>query len=205
MRKRKKRWGLGSLCAVLVLIVTVVFYFAQKQEGNYLLTVYLDEENLHKKGIDISETWDFRYVGSRLDSGRLTSDLVTTESAVFDEICKNLEGTWDQDGYMAYTFYLRNAGWEDSNYQATLQVNSIFRHAEPALRVKVWHNDEPVLCTMKEQKDEPIYRHREAQFRQGYVEKYTVDVWLEKNDPHFREDMKEAKPQLLMKIDPLAG
>ena len=103
MRKRKKSWGLESLCAVLVLIVAVVFYFAQKQEGNYLLTVYLDEENLYKKGIDISETWDFIYVGSRLDSGRLTNDLVTTESAVSDEICTNLEGTWDQDGYMAYT------------------------------------------------------------------------------------------------------
>lgn len=122
---------------MLVLLVGVIFYFAQKQEGNYLLSVYLDKEELYKKGIDLSETGNFLYVGSHLDSEKLPDRMVTTENAVSDDLWETVEGSWNGDDYMVYSFYIRNAGWEDTGYQATLRVNSIFRHAQPALRVKV--------------------------------------------------------------------
>ena len=56
---------------------------------------------------------------------------------------------------------------------------------------------------MKDKDDKKIYEYREENFLQGYVEKYTIAVWLDKNDPDYREEMKDGKPQLVMNIDSL--
>lgn len=206
-KNEQKRNGftrrMTCLLAALVCVVGVVFYFAQKQEGNYVFSVYLDRDALYQKGVDLSETGEFRYVGSELHSDRMPKHMVAAESDILENLDEEVEGSWTGDGYMAYSFYIRNAGWEDTGYQATLHLDSVMRHAEPALRVKVWRNGEPVICKGDDGKDRKLYEWKEKEFRKGFVDKYTVAVWLDEQDPDFQEEMKDGKPQVEMKINAL--
>ena len=199
---RKNRW-LIRIFVVFLLFIGVIYYMAQNQEGNYLLSVYLNQDELYKKGIDLSETGDFMYVGAHLESEKIPEQIVTTESRIPGNLFETVEGSQPGKGYMAYSFYIRNAGHEDSGYQASISVNSLFRNAESALRVKVWRNDQPVTCRMEDKHNKRIYEFRQENFLQGYVEKYTIAIWLDEQDPDYRREMNDAKPQLVMNIDPV--
>lgn len=209
LEKTKKRrvshtsLRLFQFLCVIIIVVGGIFYFAQEQEGNYVLSVYLDQENLYRKGIDISETEDFQYVCSHLNSHKFLNNLCAAESEIPDTIHIENEGSLDGDGYMAYSFFIRNAGLKDTGYQASLSLNSALRHSEKALRVKVWRNDEVELCKAGNENEQMIYQYKTDRFLQGFVDKYTVIVWVEKNDSSFREEMAYGKPQLTMRIEPL--
>ena len=43
-----------------------------------------------------------------------------------------------EKNYMAYTYYLRNAGKEDLGYVASITLDSCSKGAEEAVRVAVW-------------------------------------------------------------------
>lgn len=204
-RKRSSHTSvrLFQILCITIAVAGCIFYFANRQEGNYAVSVYLDQDNLYRKGIDISETEDFRYVGSHLNSDKLTNTIVTTEAEIPGTLHTENEGSLDGDGYMAYSFFIRNAGLKDTGYQASISLNSAFHHSEKALRVKVWRNDEIETCTAKDSDNKVIYCHKVDNFLQGFVDKYTVALWIEKNDPNFRDDMAQAKPQLVIKIDSL--
>lgn len=202
-KEKRHRTHIWCIIGALILTVGVIFYFAKNQEGNSFLSIYLDQQNLYKKGIDLSQTGDFTYVCSHLTSDKPKGSLVSTEKNISDDLYNQVEGNHMGKGYMAYSFYIRNAGWENSGYKATLKVNSISRHSEKAMRAKVWLNDRPVVCKIDSDHGKIIYEHKEKNFLEGYVDKFTIAVWMEKKDPTFRDDMKNEKPEMILNIDPL--
>lgn len=128
-------------------------------------------------------------------------------------------GDANNDGridYIAYTFYLKNAGREDAEYNATIDVLSTSLGADEAVRIKVYRNGKAVTYGKKPvkgtendpyakfgidkffAKDNKVMDKNISDFKKGSVDKYTVVVWLEGWDPECVDEIKGGEVKLSM-------
>ena len=130
---------MGLLLLVAILFITA---FMQEKMGNF--TINLNRLELYRKGISISETGDFKDA-----TARLTASAVQDATNIsIEDLPDNLdeeEGDHNGKNYMAYTYYVRNAGKEDLGYKARITLDSCAKGAEDAVRVAVWRNGTRVV------------------------------------------------------------
>ena len=114
-----------------------------------------------------------------------------------DDLPDNLdeaEGNHNGKNYMAYTYYVRNAGKEDLGIlHGSLWIP--VQRCEDAVRVAVWRNGKRVVyaepaadggeekgCTSFES-DKTVCTYEEKDFLVGNVDRYTIVIWMEGDDP----------------------
>lgn len=107
----------------------------------------------------------------------------------------DIDGSHNGKNYVAYSFYIRNAGKTDLGYSAKLKVVSASKGVEKAARVRVYRNGEPTTYAAAaadgnpEPNTEPfaskdvVTTISHKNFRVGDVDKYTVVIWLDGDDP----------------------
>ena len=184
---------------------------------------------MEKKNIDWSNIGfgyiktDKRYVSNfkngAWDEGTLTDDanIVLSECAgvlqyaqtVFDEV----SGSHNGKNYMAYTYYIRNAGKEDLGYNAKITLDSCAKGAEEAVRVAVWRNGDRIVYAAPSsngdpekgcenfQSDKVVCSYREENFLVGNVDKYTIVIWMEGDDPECVDSIIGGSVEFSMRID----
>ena len=197
--------GLLFLIAILFIIA-----FMQEKMGNF--TINLNRLELYRKGISISETGDFKDATARLTA----STVQDATNISIDDLPDNLdeaEGDHNGKNYMAYTYYVRNAGKEDLGYIARITLDSCAKGAEDAVRVAVWRNGKRVVyaepaadggeekgCTSFES-DKTVCTYEEKDFRVGNVDRYTIVIWMEGDDPECVDSIIGGSVQFSMHID----
>ncbi len=128
-------------------------------------------------------------------------------------------GDANKDGridYIAYTFYLKNTGREDADYNASIDILSVDLGADEAIRVKVYRNGKAITYGKKPVKgtenDEyakfgidkyfptlnKVMDTKITDFKTGTVDKYTVVIWLEGWDPECVDDIMGGEVKLSM-------
>ena len=197
----------GLLLLVAILFITA---FMQEKMGNF--TINLNRLELYRKGISISETGDFKDA-----TARLTASAVQDATNIsIEDLPDNLdeeEGDHNGKNYMAYTYYVRNAGKEDLGYKARITLDSCAKGAEDAVRVAVWRNGTRVVyaepaadggdesgCTSFES-DEVVCTYDEPNFLVGNVDRYTIVIWMEGDDPECVDSIIGGSVQFSMHID----
>ena len=201
-RRRFRRFGaallrmekLNLLLLGLVLLVAILFIaaFLQEKMGNF--TINLNRLELYRKGISISADPEFTKPTARLIAQSVKD---ATNISIFDlpDNLDEIDGGHNGENYMAYTYYVRNAGKEDVSYLATVTLESCAKGAEDAVRVAVWRNGERIVYAQPSATGEPeegcenflshdlVCEYREPDFLVGNVDKYTVVIWMEGDDP----------------------
>ena len=197
--------GLLFLIAILFIIA-----FMQEKMGNF--TINLNRLELYRKGISISETGDFKDATARLTA----STVQDATNISIDDLPDNLdeaEGDHNGKNYMAYTYYVRNAGKEDLGYIARITLDSCAKGAEDAVRVAVWRNGKRVVyaepaadggeekgCTSFES-DKTVCTYEEKECLVGNVDRYTIVIWMEGDDPECVDSIIGGSVQFSMHID----
>ena len=198
---------LGLLLLIAILFITA---FMQEKMGNF--TINLNRLELYRKGISISETGDFKDATARLTA----STVQDATNISIDDLPDNLdeaEGDHNGKNYMAYTYYVRNAGKEDLGYIARITLDSCAKGAEDAVRVAVWRNGKRVVyaepaadggdekgCTSFES-DKVVCTYEEKDFLVGNVDRYTIVIWMEGDDPECVDSIIGGSVQFSMHID----
>ena len=198
---------LGLLLLIVILFITA---FMQEKMGNF--TINLNRLELYRKGISISETGDFKDATARLTA----STVQDATNISIDDLPDNLdeaEGDHNGKNYMAYTYYVRNAGKEDLGYIARITLDSCAKGAEDAVRVAVWRNGKRVVyaepaadggeekgCTNFES-DKVVCTYEEKNFLVGNVDRYTIVIWMEGDDPECVDSIIGGSVQFSMRID----
>ena len=198
---------LGMLLLVAVLFVVA---FMQEKMGNF--TINLNRLELYRKGISIADNGDFTQATAKLIADTVkdaTNISIEDLPADLDDI----EGTHNGKNYMAYTYFVRNAGKEDLGYVAKIKLDSCSKGAENAVRVAVWRNGQRVVyaepaadgsaedgCTSFETKD-IVCTYEEDNFLVGNVDKYTIVIWMEGDDPECVDSIIGGSVQFSMNID----
>lgn len=219
-RRRLREFGaallrmdkLHVLLLSLLLLVAVLFIaaFMQEKMGNF--TINLNRLELFRKGISIDENGEFPN-----PTARLTVNTVQDATNIsIEDLPKNIddiEGEHNGRNYMAYTYYLRNAGKEDVGYRASITLRSSAKGAEEAVRVAVWYNGErtvyaePAADGRPEEGCVSFVDHDTAcvyvqdNFRVGDVDRYTIVIWMEGDDPECVDAIVGGSVEFVMNID----
>ncbi len=207
---RLDKMRLLLLLALILIIVLFLLSFMQEKMGNF--TINLDRLELFRKGIAIDYDPYFTRPTARLTVSPVkeaTNISISDLPWNIDEV----DGEHNGVNYMAYTYYLRNAGKEDVDYVATINLVSASKDADKAVRVAVWHNGERTVYAQPSadgETPEPgcenffsdtiAYVFYQDDFKVGYVDKYTVAVWLEGDDPECVDAIVGGAVEFTMKI-----
>ena len=207
---RMDKLNLVLMGMLLIVAVLFIIAFSQEKMGNF--TINLNRLELYRRGISISETGEFNDATARLTA----SSVKDATNISIDDIPDNLDGeagSHNGKNYMAYTYYVRNAGKEDLGYIAKITLDSCAKGAEEAVRVAVWRNGERVVyaepakdgsaengCVNFKSKD-VVCSYHEENFLVGNVDRYTIVIWMEGDDPECVDSIIGGSVQFSMHID----
>lgn len=200
-------WFLGLIVLVALLFLTA---FSQEKMGNF--TINLNRLELFRKGIAIDSDPNFSAPTARL----VAATVLDATNISIDDLPQDvaeIDGSHNGENYMAYTYYVRNAGKEDLDYIASITLDACSKGAEEAVRVAVWRNGqrtvyarpsasgEPEQGCVNFESDNVVCSFTEEDFLVGYVDKYTVVIWLEGDDPECVDRIVGGSVEFSMNID----
>ncbi len=207
---RLDKLRLFLLLAVILVAVLFLMSFLQEKMGNF--TINLDRLELYRKGISMSADPEFSSPTARL----VASPVEDATNITFTDIPTNvdqLDGDHNGINYMAYTYYVRNAGKEDVDYSASIVLESASKGAEKAIRIALWANGERTIYAAPSADGTPeegcvnfitnnlVCNFVQQNFLVGNVDKYTVVIWLEGDDPECVDKIVGGSLQFNMNID----
>ena len=185
---------LQKALVVLALAFGVLFALSFMQENMGNFTINLNRLELFRRGVAIADNGDFNNATARLAAEALDNGTNIAAEDLPDNL-DDIDGSHNGKNYVAYTFYIRNAGKTDLGYSAKLKAVSASKGVEKAARVRVYRNGEPTTYAAAaangspEPNTEPfaskdvVTTISHANFRVGDVDKYTVVIWLDGDDP----------------------
>lgn len=198
---------LGLLLAVAVLFIVA---FAQEKMGNF--TINLNRLELYRKGISIADNGDFDGATARL----VANTVQDATNISIDDIPADVDGVdggHNGKNYMAYTYYVRNAGKEDLGYIASITLDSCAKGAEKAVRIAVYQNGERIVYAAPADdggtedgcenflSDKIVCQYENKDFLVGNVDRYTIVIWMEGDDPDCVDAIIGGSVQFSMSID----
>lgn len=198
---------LGLLLAVAVLFIAA---FAQEKMGNF--TINLNRLELYRKGISIADNGNFDGATARL----VANTVQNATNISIDDIPTDVDGVdggHNGKNYMAYTYYVRNAGKEDLGYIASITLDSCAKGAEKAVRIAVYQNGERIVYAAPADdggtedgcenflSDKIVCQYENKDFLVGNVDRYTIVIWMEGDDPDCVDAIIGGSVQFSMSID----
>lgn len=207
---RMDKLHLTLLGMLLLVAVLFIFAFMQEKMGNF--TINLNRLELYRKGISIADNGDFDGATARLTASTV-EDATNISIDDLPEDIDDLDGSHNGKNYMAYTYYVRNAGKEDLGYKASITLDSCAKGAEKAVRVAVWRNGERVVYAAPAadggeengcknfKSDDVVCTYTEKKFLVGNVDRYTIVIWMEGDDPECVDSIIGGSVEFSMKID----
>lgn len=208
---RMDRLRLILMGMMLLVVLLFIAAFAQEKMGNF--TINLDRLELYRRGISIADNGDFDNATARLQAAMVKD----ATNISIDDLPKDLDsakdGSHNGKNYMAYTYYVRNAGKEDLSYIARITLDSCSKGAEKAVRIAVWRNGKRVIYAAPAKNggteqncknfksDDVVCEYEEKNFLVGNVDKYTIVIWMEGDDPECVDSIIGGSVELSMHID----
>jgi hypothetical protein len=225
-KKVKKREAfiriLVIILVILLLFLSVMFACSSyiNKAGDFTVTMNKDAFNM---GLSLSETPDFAKPTRFLAGTKVENMGDTTLGWLpdnLDDVNGSHNSTNGQD-FLAYTFYVKNAGEIDVGYDTYISIDSVALNADEAMRVMVYVNGEPTIYAKPKkgtidtlEDNEGHYsvdknftsstRVMEASndnFKVGDIDKYTVVIWLEGWDPECVNDILNGEVKLSMSFN----
>lgn len=209
VRRRNLLLKIFIIILLIIILLLGTFYalstFVNKA-GNFTVWISDEEANL----ITLSDTADFLECSTMLEADVIEQMDNITKSwmpANLDEV----DGCHNGDNYIAYTFYLKNAGINEIDYLSQINIHAVTLEADHAVRVMVIKNgEEKVYAKAQKGSDEPepdtvaflsntkVLENTTESFEPGEVDKYTVVIWLEGEDPECIDNIRGGVVKMSM-------
>lgn len=211
-RRRILRIILGAVVAVL-LILFIISMLVSKW-GDLVIEI---DRPLQSKGIVLSTDPEFNTKSVALSAKQVQNVTNITYSWLPTDLDTAQDGEHNGKNYVAYTFYCRNEGDEELDYDATLDITGVAKSADEACRVMVYKNGEPnVYAKAKydnrseaEQDttmfvdDKVVMTTKTQGFKPNDVDKYTIVIWIEGNDAECVDEIRDGwvRMKMLFAVD----
>ena len=215
VRRREVMLKLTGVVAFVSILILLMFYgliFLANSVGNF--TVKISEFG-EKKGISICDNKEFDNPTTLLHADVLDEmDNITQEW--IDSNVDEIDGAHNGDNYIAYTFYIKNLSGDPIDYISEIEIVSVMKNADEAIRVMVYKNGVPTVYAkpqkgsdIPEPNTTPFYSSRlvmsqtNEQLLPGEMDKYTIVIWLEGNDPECIDDIRGGQVRMVMNLTAL--
>jgi hypothetical protein len=202
---RNRIFSLGILITGMLSITFGIITFYGQNAGNFVMSV---DRAAIVRGIVISEDPAFQTKGSRLMSEPIKDAREVTYAWLkLDEISETNGNFVDIDhDYVAYTFYVKNEGFETVDLRYYIRITEVYNHLDKAIRVLVIDNSVETMYMRPDTTNENSYpdympkaehfltqatvtRKLIPNFKPGEIRKFSVIIWLEGNDPDTNDDI----------------
>ena len=214
LKKRRRILGiiLGSVAAVLLILFIISMLVTKWGD----LVIDIDRPAI-AKGIILSEDKDFENKHVSLSAKQQLDVTNITYNWLPVDLDTSKDGEHNGDNYVAYTFYVRNEGEVSFPYDAVLDITGVAKSADEACRVMVYKNGQKSIFakgqyddrekaepnTVKFIDDKTVYRTRTEDFEVGAVDKYTIVIWIEGEDPQCVDEIRDGfvRMRMLFQVD----
>lgn len=211
-RRRILRIVLGGVATVLLILFLVSLLVTKWGD----LVIDIDRPAI-AKGIALSETEDFKKKAVTLSAKQQLDVTNITYNWLPKDLDTSKDGEHNGENYVAYTFYLRNDGEEKLDYNAVLDITGVAKSADEACRVMIYKNGKETIYakgkygdrskaeenTEKFVNDTTVCKLSTKNFKVGDIDKYTIVIWIEGNDPECIDDIRDGfvRMRMLFSVD----
>lgn len=214
IKNRKKRAKRSKIIITIVVVLLMgVFLVLSLAYNGGSFTVTLDPNFHTKSGISIYED----DIVAKHERKLYNKELKFMDNISIDWLPKNIKdftgGSHNGDNYIAYTFFVDNQGSETQEYWYRVNILDVIKNVDEAIRIMIVLNDDVKVyakanpLTGEAEKDTilfhdnkmPVLENRKN-FKPGDIDKITVVVWLEGDDPECIDNILGGEIKLSMNI-----
>lgn len=186
---------LSTALILLILLAGSTYGFAALYKKTGSFTVSINKYDMTKYGLSLSESRDMLRKTSHLNA-KISKDMTNIAGEFIPDNVDMIDGEHNGDNYVAYTFYLQNAGEVEVACDYQMNITGITNSLDEAVRVRLYVDGTPTTYAKTasdgsgpEPGTEEFYsvsviaRGRHETLNPGDTVKYTVVIWIEGNDP----------------------
>ena len=196
--KRYKVWIriLALITLILIIIVAAAYAVSYFYDKFGSFTVRIDKYDMIKQGLTLSETPDYTVTQPVLNAD-IVYNMTNISGEDIPPTVDQINGSHNGDNYIAYTFYLINAGDDTISYTGEMSIENVTKNVDEAIRIAVYHNGEKTVygktkssgggkegdCDSTFLSSTLVMKNMREKFEPKAKDKYTIVIWLEGNDP----------------------
>lgn len=193
-KKAMKITKIVFLCVILLLAIVFFILAVIYNGGRFVIT--LDPNFSLESGIVIYENLEDKDAKRKLYAEEINFMDNISIKWLPNDIDTAYEGSHNGQNYIAYTFYIENQGKEVVNYWYEVEIDDVIKNVDEAVRIMIYRNGVKTVYakinadTLKEEEgtkafysDTIAVLEPRKNFEPGNVDKFTVVVWLEGDDP----------------------
>ena len=218
VRKRKlfSRTVKIALLALLLLLIILYIILGIIYDGGRF-TISLDSNEALESGLAI-----FDNIKDPVGKRRLyATSIKFMDNISYKWLPENVDtvsdGSHNGENYIAYSFYVQNQGKNVIGYYYEMMIDDVIRNVDEAIRIRIYRNGkeityakrnsfsgnvEPNTTPFKTIKDAPktIILEEVRDFKPKDLDRYTVLVWLEGDDPECTDPLIGGELKMHMVI-----
>ncbi len=193
---------LALLVIILIALVAVAYAISYFYDKFGSFTVKVNKYDMVNQGLSLSESPDYNHTISELNAD-IVYDMTNISGEDLPDNIDMINGSHNGKDYIAYTFYLINAGDDTISYEGELYIENVTKNVDEAVRIAVYKNGEKTVygktkssgagkesdCDEEFLSSSLVLRNHVDGFEPKARDKYTVVIWLEGNDPDCVDDI----------------
>lgn len=214
LKQRERKIKVIKLSLLIIILFLIIIYFLLRlfYEGG-AFTVALDDNLERKSGIVMYEKMSEKDTKKILKVDELEFVDNISINWLPADINEQGEGTHNGENYIAYTFYIENKGVETINYWYRIVVDDVVKNVDRAIRIMLFRNDEKTVYakpneytgneesgTEKFVSDTTVVEKQRADFKSGDIDKFTIVIWIEGDDPDCVDELIGGMMKMHMDI-----
>ena len=197
LKNRERKVRIIKLALLIIALFLMIIYFLLRlfYEGG-AFTITLDEELARRSGLVMYE----KLLEKNEKKILKVDELEFVDNISINWLPENIdeegEGTHNGPNYIAYTFYIENKGADTINYWYKIVVDDVIKDVDKAIRVMVFRNGEKTVYakanertgaqeigTVQFKDNLTIVEKQRTEFKVGDIDKFTIVIWVEGDDP----------------------
>ena len=196
---------------LLLILISIIYLFLYIIYAGGRFTVSLDKNMSNRKNVFLSEDGNIKNKARKLSADTIEYMDNISIKWLPSNIDTDKTGGHNGDNYIAYTFYVINAGKEKVNYWYEIDIDDTIKNVDEAIRIMIYRNGEEVIYAKKSKttnKAEPgttqfvsseiAVLEQRKNFKPNSKDRYTVVVWIEGDDPECNNDLLGGEIKLHM-------
>ncbi|MBQ6135470.1 MAG: hypothetical protein IJI60_04050 [Bacilli bacterium] len=198
---------------LLLILISIIYLILYIVYGGGRFTITLDKNLSNRKNVFLSESGKESDKTRLLSAGTIHYMDNISESWIPDNIGEEAVGAHNGDNYIAYTFYIINAGTETVHYWYEIDIDDIILNVDEAIRVMVIRNGEKTVYakeskvtkeaepnTTKFVSNSIAVLEQRKDFKPKKKDRFTIVVWIEGDDPECKNELLGGEIKMHMDI-----
>ena len=201
LKNRKKYARLVRKALFILLVFLILLYIVLDiiySEGKF--TVILDSNKTLESGLVIYDSLNNSHGKRKLEASPIRFMDNISYKWLPSNVDTESDGSHNGQNYIAYSFYVENQGNEILNYHYEIIVDDVIKNVDEAIRIRIYRNGEattyakpnsidgqpePNTVAFKkiEDAEDSIVLETVSGFKPGDLDRMTIVVWLEGDDP----------------------